>query len=120
MNTIYNNTVKNIGVSVNEFQDEGMFITFGDTAPDELKDYCYIVDVVVAEKDFAVGQIVDIDDNRYSITAVGYLAKNNLESLGHATFSFTGATEAELPGTIYLEKADVPSLNIGSTIQILA
>ena len=44
----------------------------------------------------------------------------NLGNLGHVTFSFTGETEAELPGTIYLEEAKVPKLDIGSTIQIVA
>ena len=44
----------------------------------------------------------------------------NLGNLGHVTFSFTGETEAELPGTIYLEEATVPKLEVGSTIQIIA
>ena len=43
MAVIYDNKVKGLGACVAEF--EGMFILFGDNAPDTLKDYCYTIDV---------------------------------------------------------------------------
>lgn len=52
------------------------------------------------------------------ITAVGELVEKKLGNFGHVTFSFTGDTQAELPGTIYLGKKPVPQLNIGSQITI--
>ena len=42
---IYENIVKAKGSLVGEFGD-GMFILFGDNAPDMLKDYCYSIDVL--------------------------------------------------------------------------
>lgn len=120
MGTLYENKVKSIGDSASEFKEDGLFVTFGDEAPDALRDFCYIVDVKAVESDIVAGQKVDIDGTQHNITAVGNIAKQNLENLGHVTFSFTGETEAELPGAIYLEKADVPTLQIGSTITILA
>ena len=45
MAVIYDNKVKGMGDCVAEFEDSGMFILFGDNAPDTLKDYCYSIDV---------------------------------------------------------------------------
>ncbi len=118
MAVIYDNKVKGLGACVAEF--EGMFILFGDNAPDTLKDYCYIIDVNPIQQEIKAGQKAVIDGKEYNITAVGDVVMQNLGNLGHVTFSFTGETEAELPGTIYLEEATVPKLEVGSTIQIIA
>ena len=97
MKVIYENQVKASGVSVEEFKDAGMFIIFGENAPDEIK----------------------IDDSEYKITCVGYEAPITLAGLGHCTFNFSGATEAELPGTIYVEAKPMPEVKIGSVIRIV-
>ena len=119
MTVIYDNQVKAMGDCVAEFEDSGMFILFGDDAPDTLKDYCYSIDVNPIQEQIRTGQKAVIDGKEYKITAVGDVVMQNLGNLGHVTFSFTGETEAELTGTIYLEKSDVPKLHIGSTIQII-
>lgn len=118
MAVIYDNKVKGLGACVAEF--EGMFILFGDNVPDTLKDYCYTIDVNPIQQEIKAGQKAVIDGKEYNITAVGDVVMQNLGNLGHVTFSFTGETEAELPGTIYLEEATVPKLEVGSTIQIIA
>ena len=118
MAVIYDNKVKGLGACVAE--SEGMFILFGDNAPDTLKDYCYTIDVNPIQQEIKAGQKAVIDGKEYNITAVGDVVMQNLGNLGHVTFSFTGETEAELPGTIYLEEATVPKLEVGSTIQIIA
>ena len=118
MAVIYDNKVKGLGACVAEF--EGMFILFGDNAPDTLKDYCYTIDVNPIQQEIKAGQKAVIDGKEYNITAVGDVVMQNLGNLGHVTFSFTGETEAELPGTIYLEEATVPKLEVGSTTQIIA
>ena len=118
MAVIYDNKVKGLGACVAEF--EGMFILFGDNAPDTLKDYCYTIDVNPIQQEIKAGQKAVIDGKEYNITAVGDVVMQNLGNLGHVTFSFTGETEAELPGTIYLEEATVPKLEVGRTIQIIA
>lgn len=119
MKIIYENKVKRLGVCVNDFQDSGMFILFGDSAPDTLKDFCYSIDVIPINGEIKVGQKAIIDGEEFVITAVGSLAMRNLESLGHVTFAFDGSTEAELPGTIYVEAKPMPSLNVGSIIKIV-
>ena len=45
MKIIYQNKVKALGNCVEEFKDANMFILFGNNAPEELRDYCYSVDV---------------------------------------------------------------------------
>ena len=45
MKVVYENQVKAAGECVEEFKDAGMFIIFGENAPDEIKDYCYSVSV---------------------------------------------------------------------------
>ena len=59
---IYENTVKSKGSLVGEFGD-GMFILFGDNAPDMLKDYCYGVDVVPTN---ATIEAIEIDEAAYN------------------------------------------------------
>ena len=41
MKVIYENKVKASGIAVEEFKDAGMFIIFGENAPEEIRDYCY-------------------------------------------------------------------------------
>lgn len=120
MKTIYESKVKIVGESVGDFQEEDIFVTFGEKAPDTLKDHCYIIELAKVDGDIAVGQKVSINEKEYAITAIGNKAQQHLADLGHVTFAFTGETVAELPGTIYIEKSEVPKLEEGSVIKILA
>ena len=58
MKVIYENQVKAAGECVEEFKDAGMFIIFGENAPDEIKDYCYSVSVNPINGEIAPGQYV--------------------------------------------------------------
>ena len=107
MKVIYENQVKACGMAVEEFKDAGMFIIFGDNAPDEIKDYCYSVSVN------------PINGEEFKITCVGPEAPVTLKGLGHCTVSFTGLTEPELLGTIYVEAKPMPDMGIGTVIQII-
>lgn len=118
MSVIYKNTIKNIGAEVSAFEGEEMFILFGDNAPDTLKDFCYTIDIEPVSESIEVGNTLVIDGNEYEITALGNVAEKNLVSLGHVTIVFDGATEASLPGSIYVKGTSVPKLNIGSEILI--
>lgn len=119
MSVIYKNQVKALGKCVEEFKSEGIFILFGDNAPDELKDYCYSVSVEPINGKIAPGQILCVDDEQYKITAVGEEAPVTLAGLGHCTVNFSGATEVELPGTIYVESKPMPVIKAGTIIQII-
>ena len=118
MKVIYENKVKALGECVNEFKDANMFVLFGDNAPDEITDYCYHVDVTPLNGKIAAGQTLVLDGVSYKITAVGEEAPVTLAGLGHCSVSFSGQTEVELQGTIYVE-GTMPDLYVGSTIQIV-
>ena len=119
MKVIYENKVKASGIAVEEFKDAGMFSIFGENAPEEIRDYCYSVSVNPINGELAAGQYLVIDGQEYKITCVGYEAPITLKGLGHCTFNFSGATEAELPGTIYCEEKPMPEIGIGSVIRII-
>lgn len=116
MALIYENVIKNKGESVGEFGDS-MFITFGDTAPDTLKDYCYTIEAKPTSGKIEPGQFLVVDNERFKILVVGNIAEKNLVSLGHITVNFTGELES-LPGAIVVEKKSCPKIEIGSVIKI--
>ena len=119
MKIIYENRIKAQGECAEEFLDTNMFVLFGDNAPPEIKDYCYWVDVTPLRGTIAPGQFLRVDGQSYRITAVGYEAPVTLAGLGHCTFNFSGQTEVELPGTIYVENKPLPKLGIGTVVQIV-
>ncbi|MBQ9062818.1 MAG: PTS glucitol/sorbitol transporter subunit IIA [Eubacterium sp.] len=119
MKVIYENQVTAMGAGVEEFKDAGLFIIFGENAPEELKDYCYSVSVNPINGTIAPGQTLCVGDASYKITAVGEEAPVTLAGLGHCTINFSGATEVELPGTIYVENKEMPVVEIGTKIMIV-
>ena len=52
------------------------------------------------------------DGVTFNITAVGEIAEKNLANLGHITVSFNGLTGPTLPGTICVEKKEMPRLKL--------
>lgn len=117
---IYQNQVKAMGSCVDEFQEEGILIIFGEQAPEELREYCYSVSVNPIHGQIEAGQTLQIGDDTYRITAVGEEVPVTLAGLGHCTINFSGQTDVDLPGTIYVEKKSMPKVEIGTQIRIFA
>jgi PTS system glucitol/sorbitol-specific IIA component len=120
MKVIYENQVKALGSCVEEFKDAGLFIIFGDDAPEELKDYCYSVSVTPIQGRIEAGQTLCIDEEEFLITAVGSEVPVTLGGLGHCSISLSGLQKPELPGTIYVEKKDMPKIKTGTILRIVA
>lgn len=118
MANLYTTHVVEVGPEAEIFRAENMFILFGSEAPDNLRSYCYIIDRVDVEGDITPGQKLVIDGYQYPITAVGSVAQKNLQSLGHISVVFNGATSADLDGTIYVEPLEMPTITVGSQIAI--
>ncbi|MDD3114476.1 MAG: PTS glucitol/sorbitol transporter subunit IIA, partial [Anaerovibrio sp.] len=116
---IYENMINEIGPSANEFMADGMIILFGEGAPEELRESCYIVDVKPVKGTIRAGCTMQIAGEDFLITAVGGEAPVTLKGLGHCTLNFSGQSEPDLPGSIYLEKKPVPDLKIGSSLKII-
>ena len=114
---IYENTIKSKGSLVDEFGD-GMFILFGDNAPDMLKDYCYGIDVVPTNATIEVGHKLKVDGEEFEILGVGDVAEKNLVDLGHLTVHFSGDLDNLLPGAIVVEEKSCPAIDINTKITI--
>ncbi|AYC72489.1 PTS glucitol/sorbitol transporter subunit IIA [Lactiplantibacillus plantarum] len=118
--TIFSTKVLEIGTESADFKSIGMAVLFGDEAPDALRSSCFIIEVAPISEQITVGMKLEVDNQVYQITAVGNEVQTNLGRLGHTAISFTGATEAKLPGTLYVEQGDYPDFRVGSTIRIVA
>lgn len=95
-------------------------VIFNNTAPSELREIAVIQDRASLVCDPEVGDNVQIGENQFTISAVGYEAVNTLRSLGHCTLSFKGKTEVERPGIIELQGNSIypGDIKIGEEIKI--
>ncbi|SUM31096.1 putative sorbitol PTS, EIIA [Staphylococcus gallinarum] len=59
---MYKTIVKDVGSEASAFVEEGMIILFGDNAPEELIDYCYIIDINSIEGEITESQKVLIGE----------------------------------------------------------
>ncbi|KTT84210.1 PTS glucitol/sorbitol transporter subunit IIA [Mammaliicoccus sciuri] len=116
---MYQTEIKKIGKDANAFEAEKMIILFGDNAPDELVDFCYIIDINQVENEITESNKLVIDGTEYGITKVGSAVNKNLNDLGHITLKFDGSTNAEQSGSLYLEDKPLVSLQVGSKIEII-
>ncbi|MBU6114343.1 PTS glucitol/sorbitol transporter subunit IIA [Mammaliicoccus lentus] len=115
---MYKTEIKRIGKDASAFEAEKMVILFGDNAPDELVDFCYIIDINEIAGEITESQTLFLDDNEYKITKVGSAVNKNLNDLGHITLKFDGSTEAEQSGTLYLEDKPLANIEEGTKIEI--
>lgn len=121
MKEIYTTKVLSVGPEAGSFADQGMVVTFGDQAPDMLKEFCYIVEVTPLDGELEVGQSLYINDTAYALTAVGNVAAKKLAELGHLTIVFNGAEKPHLPGAINVEgDGKLPPLAVGDVLRVVA
>ncbi|HCX40485.1 PTS glucitol/sorbitol transporter subunit IIA [Lactobacillus acetotolerans] len=116
--TIFETEVKEIGKDAQDFKAVNMLIFFGDEAPTDLRDSCFIIDVNDVNGKIEKGMVLRIGDTDYKITAVGNEVNTNLKNLGHIAVKFTGEEEAELPGSLYVEKKQFPDIKVGTKVTI--
>ncbi|QGF23237.1 PTS glucitol/sorbitol transporter subunit IIA [Raineyella fluvialis] len=120
MTEIYRTTVSGAGPEATAFIGQGMFVTFGEDAPEALREFCFIIDAAAqTSQDIEVGQELVLDGRAYPITAVGDVARKNLDQLGHVTVNVDGAATAKMHGAIHVSGEIMPELAAGSTIAIL-
>jgi len=121
MSEIYRSTVTDAGPLATSFLDEGMLVTFGADAPDELREFCFILAPAQTVAAIEAGQILWIDRHAFAITAVGEVAQRNLDALGHVTIKLDASTEASLAGAIHVASSNQqPTPAVGSTLVIEA
>ncbi|AVK61454.1 PTS sorbitol transporter subunit IIA [Lactobacillus sp. CBA3605] len=115
----FSTKVVEIGAETVDFKMIDMAILFGDEAPAALRPSCFIIKIEPIKEQIISGMMLKIDEQKYIITSVGTEVQANLGRLGHMAISFTGATRAKLPGTLYVTKGEYPNFKVGSRIEIL-
>ncbi len=105
--TIYLTEVTRLGPEVPDFLEAGLMITFAEGAPPELAEMSVLHEPTTRrEAPPEPGDVLSIGEHEFRITAVGGKAWKNVLELGHACFKFSGGSETELPGEIYVEEAE--------------
>lgn len=116
---IYQTQVIAIGDNAEEFALDNTFMTFSDAVPEELEDYCYIVEKSELKCDIMKGDILQVDAQSFKILYVGSMVNFNIENDAHASFKFNGLAQEVLPSSINLEKRNLPNLKLGSLLRII-
>lgn len=97
-----------------------MMILFGEGAPQDLAEYCFMIDNKNLTGSIKVGGRLVVDGKTFPITSVGEVVEKNLVNLGHITISFDGDKEGSLPGTLHVSAPDKVQLRSGSIIQLFS
>ncbi len=116
----YSATVHAVGPLVDEFVSAGILVFFGLNAPEELRDFAILHDGTELVAEVAPGDRFCLDDQCFTILAVGEVANENLRTLGHFVIKFNGQTRPEMPGDICAEARPLPPIGPGSRMAIYA
>jgi glucitol/sorbitol PTS system EIIA component len=118
MELIYDLRVTQVGPLVDEFTEAGMWVFFHEGAPEELTEFALLHRAAPPLQPLAAGQMIKIDGTRYTVTAVGEVANDNLRNLGHLVLKANGADEPELPGDVCITEQPLPRPEVGTTVQV--
>ncbi|WP_042146734.1 PTS glucitol/sorbitol transporter subunit IIA [Paucisalibacillus sp. EB02] len=115
---MYKTKITEVGTLAPSFEEEKIIILFGPEAPQEIREIALIHDVSEdsLEEPVKVGGVLQIDDQEFTITAVGSAANQNLKELGHISIYFTEPAEEVLPGAVFASPSEFPKFKDGSII----
>ncbi|MEN2465735.1 PTS glucitol/sorbitol transporter subunit IIA [Ornithinibacillus sp. FSL M8-0202] len=108
--------VVEVGEEATLMFEESMMILFNDTVPADLKGISVIHNSRNIMEEIQAGDEMVIDGESFKILFVGNKVNETLQELGHATFNFNGEMQADLPGTVCLEKKEIPDIRTKSKI----
>lgn len=109
-----------IGPLVSEFVDSNILVLFGESAPEELREFAVIHDGNSLVEPVAVNDSISIGENTYKVLAVGDVANTNLANLGHLVLKFNGNSEVEMPGDVCLEMKPIPPFDVNTKLTIFS
>jgi PTS system glucitol/sorbitol-specific IIA component len=113
---VYSTTVTAVGELVSDFADQGVLVFFGEDAPIELHEFSIIHKPDVVDRAPQVGDTITLQENVYSVLAVGSVASDNLLNLGHLDLKANGLTEPEMPGDVNVEAVSLPKVKVGDRL----
>ena len=117
---VYSSTVTAVGALVPDFRDQGILVFFGENAPEELHEFSILHRVDNHNRAPIVGDVIAINDDEFTVLAVGSVASENLLNLGHLDLKANGLTEAELPGDVNVELRELPMIYVGDRLRVIA
>ncbi|TSB47252.1 PTS glucitol/sorbitol transporter subunit IIA [Alkalicoccobacillus porphyridii] len=115
---VYQTEFIELGSQTSIFLEENMLIIFNETVPADLKDISAVHKQTELLQNVEVGDTLHIQGEQYKILFVGEKANETLRDLGHCTIEFSGKSSSDLPGTLCVEKKDVPQLEVGGKLAI--
>lgn len=117
---VYSSTVTAVGALVSDFRDQGLLVWFGENAPTELHEFSILHKVDIHKRAPIVGDTVALNDDLFTVLAVGSVASENLLNLGHLDLKANGLSVAELPGDVNVEARELPMVKVGDRLQVIA
>lgn len=118
MDILYSDKIIRIGDQANSLGN-GFIILYGETAPLELQDYCYIVSKHSLKHAISVNDYLQIGTHFFQITAIGKKVNETFSSTGHMTIRFDGEVVPELSGSLHVERKKAKSIKVDDKIQII-
>jgi PTS system glucitol/sorbitol-specific IIA component len=115
---IYDLEITAVGPMVDEFTSHGIWVFFGEGAPEEVAEFAILHRAAPPTARVAPGQTIEIGQRRYAILAVGEVANTNVASLGHLVLKANGRTTPELPGDVCIEARPLPDPFVGMRLRI--
>ncbi len=109
-------TITHMGKYAESALEDNMLILFNQSAPEDVAEYCIIHDQGTEVGLITTESTLLLAGKDYIVTAVGSVANQNLEMLGHITIKFDAQSVAEYPGTIHVIGHHPPSLKCGDCI----
>jgi PTS system glucitol/sorbitol-specific IIA component len=110
--SIYLTEIRELGPEVPDFMEAGLLILFQTGAPPELAEISVLHEPIeVRNEPPKPGDVLNVGDLEFRITAVGSKAWENVLALGHAVLKFDGSEVAELPGEIRLQNEGFEGLS---------
>ncbi len=117
----YETRVMFIGELAQEFISENILVFFGKEAPEELTEHAIVHEVVrPVEGELEVGDTIRFDGASFAVLAVGDVVNDNLRSMGHLVVKFNGLTEPEMAGDVCVPARDLPVIEPGTVVEIVA
>ncbi len=117
---VYSSTVTAVGALVADFREQGLLVWFGENAPEELHEFSILHKVDNHKRAPIVGDTIAINDDHFTVLAVGDVASDNLLNLGHLDLKANGLTQPEMPGDVNIEMCELPMIKVGDRLQVFA
>ncbi|MGW7933416.1 PTS glucitol/sorbitol transporter subunit IIA [Staphylococcus xylosus] len=115
---MYKTIIKDFGDMAPAFKEDNLFVLFGTSAPDELKDISYIHEIIELSESFILdnASTLKINNIEFKVEKVGSEAHNNLIELGHISVYLNN--KDILPGAVAISGNELPDLNKGDILTI--